>query len=273
MSGFTVVDTASVSEDVKCEVVQFISHDGLGVPVYRLRPHGIRQDSTLPAVLLFSGHGSAAQAAYDSSSYQRGAGADLARAGFVVFVMENRGMGRLEHLGDHQRIDAVARLTGGCWYGEIVTDALYLLANVLEEPYVDGRRIGAAGVSTGGALSMFVAAFDNRIAATYVQGFLGSFKTTFGKAGRHCLCGHIPGILRVGDMADIASLIAPRPVCFVNGSEDTFLSADARAAFVTIDAAYMVRGAGGEAELLTPEGVGHELSVELAVPWLSKQLQ
>ncbi len=272
-SGFEPVDSVAVGEGVRCEVVTFLAYDDLKVPVYVLRPSTFSPDSTYPAVLLYSGHGNAAQAAFDTSSYQKGAGVELARNGFIVYVMENRGMGRLAHLGDHLRIDAVARLTGGSWYGEIVTDALFLLENVLSEPFVDRSRIGAAGVSTGGALSMFVAAFDDRVTATYVQGFLGSFGTTFGRAGGHCLCGHISGILEVGDMADIASLIAPRPVCFVNGSEDTFGPTDAREAFATIDEFYATHRAGGKAVLLTPEGVGHEFSIDLALPWLKDKLR
>ena len=47
-------------------------------------------------------------------------------------------------LGDHLRIDAVARLSGGSWYGEIITDALYLIDCISDLKYVDELNIGVA---------------------------------------------------------------------------------------------------------------------------------
>jgi len=272
-SRFETVERIPVRAGVSCELARFESYDGLRVPVYILRPAEFSENRKYPAVLLFSGHGSAAQAAYEADSYQRGAGVELAAHGFVVFVMENRGMGRLRYLGDHLRIDAVARLTGGSWYGELETDALVLLEAVRHEGWVDEQKIGAAGVSTGGALSMFTAALDERVVAAYVQGFLGSFRTTFGKKADHCLCGHIPGILEVADMAAIAAWITPRPVCFVNGSEDVFIPDDARTAFEQIRQAYAAQQVEENAVLVTPNGVGHELTVNLLLPWFEEHLR
>ena len=129
-----------------------------------------------PTIIIFSGHGSAKQVAFEENSYQRGAGLALAKRGFLLYIMENRGMGELSHLGNHLRIDAVARIIGGTWYGEVITDALYLVENVVHESNIDHNRIGTTGISTGGALSLIVTALDNRISAAYVQGYLGSFK-------------------------------------------------------------------------------------------------
>jgi len=181
-------------------------------------------------------------------------------------------MGDLSHLGSHLRIDAVARVTGGTWYGEIITDALWLIENLHNEPNVDTSRIGTAGTSTGGALSMIASALDKRIAATYIQGYLGSFRKTFGIRGNHCLCGHIPGILKVCDMSDIGSLIAPTPVLFINGKADIFFYKDAKMEFNKIYTTYKNLGVQEKAIFLAPEGVDHEFSVEIATEWFSKQL-
>ncbi len=248
----------------------FKSYDGLEIPIYVIYPPNFNIKKKYPCILIFSGHGSAKQVVFEENSYQHAAGTSIAQQGFLVYVMENRGMGKLSHLGSHLRIDAVARVSGGSWYGEIMTDALWLIENIHLESIVDTKRIGTAGVSTGGALSMIISAIDKRIAASYVQGFLGSFRKTFGIRGGHCLCGHISSILKLGDMSDIASLIAPRPVLFVNGTVDNFYYLDASQEFNKIHATYKNLGVEDRSKFLTPKGVRHEFTVNLAIDWFSQ---
>jgi len=252
------------------DISYFKSYDGIKIPVIVIYPPYFDIKKIYPTVIIFSGHGTANQVAFEKTSYQHGCGINLARSGFLVYIMENRGMGKLSYLGNHLRIDAVARLMGGSWYGEIITDALWLIENLHHESNVNKSQIGTAGVSTGGALSMIVSALDERITATYVQGFLGSYRTSFGTRGTHCLCGHIPGILNVGDMSDIASLIAPRPALYVNGTKDSFHTKDAQIAFRRIKMVYKNLGAEKKSKFLAPIGIGHEFSVETAINWFSE---
>ena len=249
----------------------FKSYDGLQVPYYEIQPDGFDQTHARAAVVLFSGHGNMDQIAFDADSYQRGAGLALARSGFLVFVMENRGMGKLGSLGDHNRIDAVARMLGGSWYGEVVTDGLVFLDFVFQRPYVNGR-VGVGGVSSGGALSLMTAALDERVAAAYVQGYLGSYRTTFGTRASHDICNNIPGILQHFDMSDIAMLNFPRPTLFVNGKEDKFDYRDARVAFQHVLAGYSFGGAADSVALKTPDNVSHEFSTDLARDFFSATL-
>ena len=248
----------------------FKSYDGLEIPIYVIYPPNFNTKKKYPCILIFSGHGSSKQVAFDEGSYQQAAGTAIAQEGFLVYVMENRGMGKLSHLGNHLRIDAVARVSGGSWYGEIMTDALWLIEKIHLESIVDIKRIGTAGVSTGGAISMIISAIDTRIAVSYVQGFLGSFRKTFGIRGGHCLCGHIPSILKLGDMSDIASLIAPRPVLFVNGTTDNFYYLDASEEFNKILATYKKLGVEDRSRFLTPKGVGHEFTAKIAINWFTQ---
>ncbi|MBD3337987.1 MAG: hypothetical protein GF353_02685 [Candidatus Lokiarchaeota archaeon] len=247
----------------------FESYDGLKIPIYKIYPPNYHRDDIYPTIVLFSGHGPSKQIAFDEASYQNGAGIHLAKKGFLIYVMENRGMGKLSYLGNHLRIDAVARIIGGTWYGEIITDALWLIENLLRESDVDNNYLGVAGVSTGGALSMFTAALNDQIKAAYIQGYLGLFKKTFGIRANHCLCGHIPGILKVCEMSDIGALIAPRPALYVNGSADIFYQSDAKDAFKRIQSFYERQGALKSVEFKSPFGVKHEFSVQIASDWFS----
>lgn len=251
----------------------FTSYDGVEIPFYELLPPGFDEKTRYPVVVLYSGHGNMDQVAFDRESYQRGGALDLAREGFVVFTMENRGMGLLSYLGNHLRIDAVARLTGGSWYGEITTDALRMLDFVFEQSYVDPQRVGVGGVSTGGLLSLMAAALDPRIAASYVQGYLGSYATTFGTRGTHDLCNNIAGILNHLDLKDIAILARPMPALYVNGRNDTFDYADAEKAFEAIAESYEAEGAGEYVNLAIPENTAHELSTSLALDFFNQHLR
>ncbi len=251
----------------------FTGYDGVEIIFYAIFPPDFEEKGKYPAIVMYSGHGNAGQLVFAKNSYQHAGAFELAQSGFVVYAMENRGMGELSYLGDHMRIDAVARLTGGSWYGEITTDALYLFEHVFQQPYVEKDKIGVGGVSTGGALSLFVSALDRRIAASFVQGYLGSFRTTFGTRANHHTCNNIEGLLLVGDLPDIAAQVAPRPQMFVNGTRDTFFWQDAESAFHHIREIYSGMGAADHVEFLNPSGVAHELSPQLAVDFFLKTLK
>ena len=259
-------------KNISYEKGTFSGYDGLKIPFYEFYPKGFKKNNQYPTLIIFSGHGSMSQLVSIENSYQKAAALKLAQEGFIVFTMENRGMGELSYLGDHLRIDAVARLSGGSWYGEIITDGLYLLNYIYDLQYVDNQRIGVGGVSTGGALSMLVSAIDNRVTATYVQGYFGSYRTTFGTRATHCICNNIAGILKVGDMSDICSLIAPRHLLVVNGSEDTFYWQDAERAYSAVRRYYERINALNNVKFSYPQDIGHEFSVHIATKFFVEVL-
>lgn len=263
----------SQREGVICRYGEFTGYDQVMIPFYEMLPPDFDDKKKYPTVIMFSGHGDMDQVAHEKWTYQKGVGLRLAKNGFVVYTMENRGMGALSNLGDHLKIDAVARLTGGSWYGELLTDGLYLVEMVLNKPYVDQNRLGAGGVSTGGALSMLIAAIDSRITATYVQGYLGSYKTTFGTHSNHHICNNIAGILNHFDMQDIAASIAPRSAMYVNGERDTFYYQDAQTAFNHIKTYYDENDANGRVSLVVPENTIHELSSDLIQKFFTENLK
>jgi len=266
-------ESTRVVEGVVCVEGAFTSYDGVDIPYYQLLPVDFRPETRdYSVVILYSGHGNMDQIAFDHESYQKGLGLTLAQHGFMVFTMENRGMGKLTNLGDHNRLDAIARLTGGSWYGEITSDALYLLQMVTQHSYVS-KRVGAGGVSTGGALSLLVGAINRRVIASYVQGYLGSYRTTFGTHSSHDLCNNISGILNHFDMSDVATMIFPRHVMFVNGEYDTFSADDARKAFRQIQTRYSQGGYPSRTQFRVPKNTGHEISTDIALKFFMETLK
>src|SRR5690606_2924641 len=86
-------------EGVAVEQGSFIGFDSTHIEIYKLYPKGFSDEAKFKTIVLFSGHGTAADLV-NKPSYQNMAGLLLAKRGFMVYVMENRGMGMLSHLGD-----------------------------------------------------------------------------------------------------------------------------------------------------------------------------
>lgn len=238
----------------------------LRVPVCLFRP--AKAAKPRPAVVVFPGHGTLAQVAGLDKSYQRANGLELARAGFVTLAVEPRGFGRLDALG-HLQIDAAARLVGRTWYGMLVQDGLRALDYLLTRPEVDPLRIGATGIGAGGATSLYVAALDERVRVALINSYLGKYVVT-SLDEEHCPCNDIPGMLCYAEMGDVAALIAPRPVMFVNGRRDPATNPSALESFTIAHKVYRLLGVPRRARLIEPEEMGHYFDNQLAIGWFRR---
>lgn len=84
---------------------------------------------------------------------------------------------------------------------------------------INAPLIGCAGFSGGGQYSMWLAAMDERIQLSVVSGYVhGYFDSLL--ACHLCPCNYAPGLWNLGDISDICSLIAPRPLFVENGTDD-----------------------------------------------------
>jgi len=110
--------------------------------------------------------------------------------------------------------------------GERVWDMSRLLDWALELPDVDRRTVLMMGNSGGGMVTIYAAACDRRITIAVPS---CSFTRIASPEGRifHCDCNTVPGILRFGDLYDVAGLVAPRFVLAVNGRKDSLHEATA----------------------------------------------
>jgi dienelactone hydrolase len=263
------------------ELVWLNTEEDLRVPAYLFRPVGagaaamesrptVGVGGPRPAVVVFPGHGTIAQTAGLEKSCQRANALELARAGFVTLSVEPRGFGRLGALG-HLQIDAAARLVGRTWYGLLVQDGMRAVDYLLTRPEVDRGRIGATGIGAGGAATMYLAALDDRVQVAFVNSYLGKYVIT-SLDEDHCPCNDIPGILRHAEMGDVAALIAPRPVMFVNGRSDPATNPSARESFAVAQHVYRLLGVPRHARLIEPEDMGHYFDAQLAIGWLRRWL-
>jgi hypothetical protein len=98
----------------------------------------------------------------------------------------------------------------------------------------------------GGLRSAYLAALDDRIKAAVVCGWMCSFPNQLAKHVRNTI-GHskiIPGIYRLMDHPDIASLAMPKPLLVINGIQDPLFEPDGvRAAHAKLAKCYAKAGA------------------------------
>ncbi len=115
----------------------------------------------------------------------------------------------------------VALMTGRTVIGGRVWDIMRLI-DVLEKYYADicdTDKIYCMGNSGGGTATFYASALETRIKAAMPSCAFSTFEHSIG-AKRHCECNYIPQIGRYFDMADIAGMIAPRPIVIVSGTTD-----------------------------------------------------
>ena len=187
-----------------------------------------------------------------------------AEEGYVVIAPTTRAFGETRTEEDiradkmHSCRDQLVHdlLVGRTPIGERVWDTSRLIDWALSNLPVDEGRIAITGNSGGGTISLFAGACDTRIALSmpgcYFCTFVGSIGTI-----RHCECNYVPGLLRMGEMYDVAGLIAPRPFCAIAGRTDPIFPVEhVRFAYDRLKAIYAVAGAEDRCELSIGEG-GH----------------
>jgi dienelactone hydrolase len=242
------------------------------LPFIVLMPQGA--EGPLPLVLTPHGHGKNTElyagVYHDDAEYasmtegERDIAVQAVREGYIAIAPTTRGFGETRTAQDQAedrthscRIQLLHDLlVGRTPIGDRVWDMSRLLDWAFAHLPVDPRRVAMTGNSGGGTISVFAPACEERITvaapASYFCTFQGSIGTIY-----HCDCNYVPGILNLGEMYDVAGLIAPRPFIAVAGREDPiFPIGEVRRAFERLQAIYTAAGVPERCELYIGEG-GH----------------
>jgi dienelactone hydrolase len=157
------------------------------------------------------------------------------------------------------------------WYGksligEMLSDQSAALTYLSSRLDVDPGRIGAFGMSMGSTLSYWLAAVDERIAATAHLCCFADFATMIelGAHDGHGIYLTVPGLLAETSTGAIGGLVAPRPQLICVGEADALtppLSVDR--AFAETEAAYARAKAGEALTLLRVPGAEHQETAEM----------
>ena len=208
------------------DLIVYDTEDVMSVPAFLLVPDDRRAPG--PAVLAVHGHGPGKSlvCGLEHTDAPNGDYAvQLVRQGFVVLAPDLRCFGeRLDwNPEDHYACDTnlVHAVMAGM---SPVTQNLWDLArslDVLEQhELVDPARLGVAGLSLGGTMSLFLAATDERVSAVVVSGYLASWGEAHKVPWNMCGSQVMPGMLGQIEHVDLGALVAPRPLFAETGTED-----------------------------------------------------
>ena len=75
-------------------------------------------------------------------------------------------------------------------------------------------------------LTLFTSCTDSRLKAIVISGYYCTFRDSI-LALHHCPCNYVPGMARFGEMSDVATLLAPRPVLIEAGTRDPIFPLEA----------------------------------------------
>jgi len=245
-----------------------VQSNGLRLAAHLARPAGAVGAGRLPALVLSHGFPAGPRgAATAAQTYPQLADRLAAEAGWIVLAFNFRGTGSSE--GDFSL---------GGW----VQDLHAAIEHLDEVDAVGG--VWLAGASTGGALSLCVAAADERVRGVATLGAPADFDHWAGDA--RGLLGHarqVGAVQRPSFPEDMATWtrelretrplaligrIPPRPVLIVHGEQDEVVPAE--------DARALADAARGGAELRIISGAGHRLrhdprAVAILLGWLERQ--
>lgn len=222
------------------------------------RPAKVKEGEKLPAVFYVCGHSGRGRNG-NKVAYQSH-GIWFARHGYICLVVDTLQLGEIgaTHHGTYN-------LQRWWWHSRGYTPAGVEAWNgvrgidyLVSRPDVDPERIAVTGISGGGAATFWVAAADERVkVAVPVSGMadLESYVPNRVING-HCDCMFLYNTYQ-WPWTRIASLVAPRPMLFINSDKDGIFPMDANDRIINrLERTYSLYGKGNDVDSVVSVG-GH----------------
>ena len=274
LAGFAPTAQLVASEDLGAymrESWRILTEPTVPLPFYLLRPKAVA--GPLPLVLTPHGHGhphiyvglfDSPKEEADIREGERDIAVQAVEQGYLVIAPTTRAFGETRSATDSEQNKTSScrqqlmhdLLVGRTPIGDRVWDMSRLIDWAIAHQGADAARIAITGNSGGGTVSLFAAACDTRISVSVPGSYFCTFAGSIGSIA-HCDCNYVPGILRLGEMHDVAGLIAPRPFLAVTGRDDPiFPIAHTEAAFAQLAKVYRALSVPERCELFVGDG-GH----------------
>ncbi len=249
------IKSSRETEKYMIQEIKINSTPGRRISVIITIPKNIK--GMRPAVVCVHGHGGKRYTVYNPVTIYTGFASKLAEMGYVTIAV---------NVGQHEVYEKERILMG-----ERLWDLIRCLDYLESLPAVDPSRIGCAGLSLGGEMTMWLGAMDERISATVSSGFLTVMDQM---EQNHCMCWKFDGLRDLVDYADIYSLHAPRPLMCQNGEKEgpnDFYVPIARKAMEEIKVIYNDFGKAELVKLQVHEG-GHVIDLPSLLDFFNRHL-
>ena len=168
---------------------------------------------------------------------------------------------------------------GRTLWGMFVRDDQIALDYLCSRPEVDTKRIGATGMSMGSTRAWWLAAVDERIAATVGVACLTRYQNLIahGQLRQHGVYYFVNGLLRTCDTEGVIALMAPRPYLALTGDLDAGSPADGiKVIEEKTRGVYKALGAGDRFRSVLYADTGHVYTPEMrkeTLAWFEKWLR
>ena len=265
--------------DFTVEKLHFQSRPGLYVTANLYLPKKLEKPA--PTILYVCGHAVVKTngVSYGNKVGYQHWGAWFARNGYVCMLIDTVQLGELEgiHHGTHNKDMWWWNSRGYSAAAAEAWNCVRALDYLETRPEVDKTRFGVTGRSGGGAYSWWIAALDERIkAAAPVAGITDlENHVVDGCVEGHCDCMFMVNTYR-WDYAQVAALVAPRPLLLCNTDKDSIFPLDGVTRLhASVRKIYDLNKAGGSFGLVITEGP-HKDTQELQMPvmrWFNKWLK
>jgi dienelactone hydrolase len=272
------------------EKFQFDNEAGATVPGYLLVPK--KPSGPAPALLYCHWHGGqydiGKEELFRASHTPEAPGPAFAQRGFVVLSIDSycfgerngRGPGGpAERSGAGEMSASKFNLwVGRTLWGMILRDDLMALDYLESRPEVDSKRIGVMGMSMGATRAWWLMALDERLKTGVPICCLTRYQNLIAHdwLKAHGIYYYVPQILNFFDTEAIVSLIAPRPVLFLDGDQDQTSPVDGiHAIEAAVRPVYRLYGQDSEFQSIVYPGQGHIYTPAMwtnTLEWMDKYL-
>ncbi|MEV3929574.1 dienelactone hydrolase family protein [Streptomyces sp. NPDC049944] len=208
-------------------------------------------------------------------------GDELAARGYVVLAVDTLGWGDRGPLAyeDQQALAANLLQLGTSPAGLAAHEEIRAAAFLASLPEVDGGRVGALGFSMGAYRAWQLSALSDHVRAAAAVCWMTGLREML-VPGDNTLRGQSayfmlhPGLNRLLDVPDVASLAAPKPALFqAGGADPLFPPAGVTSAYRTLRAVWASQGAGDRLTTEVWPGQGHAFGAGMqdgAYAWLDR---
>lgn len=277
--------------DYVLEKFQFDNDAGATVPGYLLLPKNV--SGKAPGILFCHRHGGlydlGKEELFETNRVPDLPGPTLAQRGYAVLAIDCYCFGERNGQGpdgpsEKGKEGEMSASKFNLWvgrslWGMIVRDDLMALDYLASRPEVDADRLGVTGMSMGATRSWWLMALDDRLKTGVPVCCLTRARNLIenGLLSAHGIYYFVPDVLAHFDNEAVVSLIAPRPVLFMDGDDDINAPVDGiRAIQAAVRPAWQLYGQEDNFQSIIYAGQGHLYTPAMwskTLDWLDAHLK